>query len=114
MYDLFLFGDVFRRLEDEGKTAADNSADYLSVVSMYGGAVNESFTLSENQGSNVSVFIPACFQHIYFCTSNLWDENGVFPPSAEIARGTGKFSHKIQSGTWESTKILKGGNRHQH
>ncbi|KAL9959094.1 hypothetical protein ACROYT_G036177 [Oculina patagonica] len=110
MYDVYMFGDVLRRLEDEGKTVDDNSADYLSVINMYGGAMNESLTLSENQASNVSVFVPACFQHIYFCTSSLWDENGVFPPSAEVARGTGKFSHKIKSGIWESTKIVKGGN----
>ena len=91
LYDVFMFGDVLRKLEGEGKTMSDNSADFMSVVSMYGGAMNESLTSSDNQATNVSLFVPACFQHVYFCTSSLWDEDGVFPPEAEIARGTGKF-----------------------
>ena len=91
MYDIFMFGDVLKRLEDGGKTMTENSADYLSVVNMYGGAMNESLGFTGSQASNVSLFVPACFQHIYFCTSSLWDENGVFSPSAEITRGAGKF-----------------------
>ena len=71
MYDIFLFGDVLKRQEKEGKTVKDNSADYFSLVSMYGGAMNESITLTTgNQALNVSVFVAACFQHIYFCTSS--------------------------------------------
>ena len=91
MYDSFLLRDVFERLGDEGKTADDNFADFLSVVNMYGGEVNGSITITENQASNLSFFIPACFQHVYFVTSSLWDENGVLPPSFEIAMGSGKF-----------------------
>ena len=62
MYDIFLFGDVLKRQEKEGKTVKDNSADYFSLVSMYGGAMNESITLTTgNQALNVSVFVAACF-----------------------------------------------------
>ena len=91
MYDMFMFGEVLTRLEDEGKTAEDYSADYLSVINMYGGAMNESLTLTEGQASNVSFFTPACFQHIYLSTSSLWDENGAFQPSMEISVGSGIF-----------------------
>ena len=91
MYDIFMFGDVLRRVEEEGKSLVDNSADYLSLVSMYGGAMNQSLTLTDTRDSNVSVFLAACFQHIYLSTSSLWDDGGVLPPSVEIARGTGMF-----------------------
>ena len=91
MYDIFMFGGVLRRQEAKGKTVVDNSADYMSLVSMYGGAMNQSLSSVESQASNVSVFAPACFQHIYLCTSSLWDDNSLLRPSAEIARGTAKF-----------------------
>ena len=88
MYDSFLLRDVFGRLEDEGKTADDNFADFLSVVNMYGGEVNGSVTITNNQASNVSFFVPACFQHVYFVTSTLWGD--ILPPSFEIEAGPGK------------------------
>ena len=91
MYDSFLLRDVFERLEDEGKTAEDNFGDFLSIVHMYGGEVNGSITITENQASNVSFFIPACFQHVHLVTSSLWDENGVLPASFEIALDSGKI-----------------------
>ncbi|KAL9959098.1 hypothetical protein ACROYT_G036181 [Oculina patagonica] len=110
MYDSFLLRDAFKRLEDEGKTADENFGDFLSVVNMYGGEVNGSVTITNNEVSNVSFFIPACFQHVYFVTSSLWDENGVLPPSFEVAAGSGKFRNRIQSGTWESVQIVTGAN----
>ena len=89
MYDSFLLRDVFKRLESKGKTADVNFADFLSVVNMYGGEVNGSITITNNQASNVSFFIPACFQHVYFVTSSLWGE--ILPPSFEITVGPGRF-----------------------
>lgn len=91
MYDIFILEDLFKRLEEEGKTARDNPADYVTLVNKYGGAMNESLTTSESQTSNLSIFAPACFQHIYFSTSSLWGEEGVLPPSAEFGLGNGKL-----------------------
>ena len=91
LYDIYMFADVLKRLENEGKTVEDHMADFLSVVSMYGGAMNESLELPKNQGGNASFFVPACFQHTYFSTSSLWDSDGVLHPLVEVTRGTGKF-----------------------
>ena len=91
MYDIFILEDLFKKLSSEGKTADENSADYITLVSMYGGAMNESLTTSESEASNLSVFVPACFQHIYLSTSSLWGEEGVLPPSAEFGLGKGKL-----------------------
>ena len=91
MYDIFLLEGPFKKLEDQGKTADDNSADYVTFFNMYGGAMNESITTSENQASNLSVFIPACFQHIYFSTSSLLGEKGVLPSSEEFGLGKGRL-----------------------
>ena len=91
LYDIYMFADVLKRLENEGKTTEDNVADFLAVVSMYGGAMNESLELSSSQGGNASFFVPACFQHTYFSTSSLWDKDGVLRPLIEVTRGTGKF-----------------------
>lgn len=85
MYDIFMFGEVFKKLEAEGKASDEYSADYISALNMYGGAMNESLS-----SLNVSFFVPACFQHIYFATSSLWDENGIFPPSMEVAVANAK------------------------
>ena len=89
MYDIYMFADVLKRLEDEGKTAENNVADFLSVVSMYGGAMNESLEISN--ASLASFFVPACFQHTYFSTSSLWDEDSVLRPLIEVTRDNGKF-----------------------
>lgn len=91
MYDIFMFGEVVKTLEAEGKTANEHSADFISAINMYGGAMNESLSSSEEQSLNVSFFTPACFQHIYFATSSLWDENGIFSPSMEVVVGNAKF-----------------------
>ena len=91
MYDIFLLEDLFKKLEDQGKTADDNSADYVTFINMYGGSMNESITSSENQASNLSVFVPACFQHIYFSTSSLWGEEGALLSSNEFGLGKGKL-----------------------
>ena len=89
LYDIYMFADVLKRLEDEGKTAENNVADFLSVVSMYGGAMNESLEISKR--SRASFFVPACFQHTYFGTSSLWDEDSVLHPLIEVTRDNGKF-----------------------
>ncbi|KAL9959093.1 hypothetical protein ACROYT_G036176 [Oculina patagonica] len=106
LYDIYMFADVLKRLENEGKTAEDHVADFLSVVSMYGGAMNESMEISDK--SHASFFVPACFQHTYFSTSSLWDEDGILSPLIEVTRDNGKFSHQVKSGTWISTKITQG------
>lgn len=89
LYDIYMFADVLKRLEDEGKTAENHVADFLSVVSMYGGAMNESLEISNT--SLTSFFVPACFQHTYFSTSSLWDEDSVLRPLIEVTRDNGKF-----------------------
>ena len=89
LYDIYMFADVLKRLENEGKTAEDNVADFLTVVSMYGGAMNESLEISNK--SRASFFVPACFQHTYFGTSSLWDEGNVLRPLIEVTRDNGKF-----------------------
>ena len=86
-----MFGEVVKTLEAEGKTANEHSADFISAINMYGGAMNESLSSSKEQSLNVSFFTPACFQHIYFATSSLWDENGIFSPSMEVVVGNAKF-----------------------
>lgn len=91
LYDIYMFADVLKRLESEGKTAEDHDADFLSVVSMYGGAMNGSIELPHNTGGHSSFFVPACFQHTYFSTSSLWDTDGVLHPLVEVTRGSGKF-----------------------
>lgn len=96
LYDIYMFADVLKRLESEGKTAEDHDADFLSVVSMYGGAMNESIIeLPQNTGGHSSFFVPACFQHTYFSTSSLWDTGGVLHPLVEVTRGSGKFRWEL-------------------
>lgn len=87
LYDIYMFADVLKRLEDEGKTAEDHVADFLSAVSMYGGAMNESLEIPK--GYHASFYVPACFQHTFFSTSSLWDSH--LHPLVEVTRDNGKF-----------------------
>ena len=91
LYDIYMFADVLKRLENDGKTVEDNAADFISMVSMYGGAMNESFELPNTAGENVSFFVPACFQHTYFSMSSLWGDGGVLNSLVEVTRGSGIF-----------------------
>lgn len=91
LYDIYMFADVLKRLENNGKTVEDNAADFISMVSMYGGAMNESFELPTTAVENVSFFVPACFQHTYFSMSSLWDDGSVLNPLVEVTRGSGIF-----------------------
>lgn len=91
LYDIYMFADVLKRLENDNKTVEDNAADFISMVSMYGGAMNESFELPNTAGENVSFFVPACFQHTYFSMSSLWGNGSVLNPLVEVTRGSGIF-----------------------
>ena len=89
LYDIYMFADVLKSLESQGKTAENHVADFLSAVSMYGGAMNESLEIPQRR--RVSFFVPACFQHTYLSTSSLWDKDSVLQPLVEVTRDNGKF-----------------------
>ena len=93
VYDIYMLEDVLRGLQAEGKSLRDNTADFTSVVSMYGGAMSESITSTEGLATNMSYFTPACFQHTYFGTSSLWDlDGGLFEPVIVVNRGSARFT----------------------
>ena len=91
LYDLYMFASTLKRLENEGVSAESRPADFLTSVSMYGGAMYESLMEVQYRLQNLSFFVPACFQHIYLCSSSLWSRDGPLKSHSEITRGIAKF-----------------------
>lgn len=61
MYDIYMFGEVVKILEVEGKMVNEYFVDFIFVINMYGGVMNEFLLLLEEQLLNVSFFILVCF-----------------------------------------------------
>lgn len=61
MYDIYMFGEVVKILEVEGKMVNEYFVDFIFVINMYGGVMNEFLLLLEEQLLNV-VFL---YQYVF-------------------------------------------------
>ena len=97
LYDVFILGQSLQSVqmfqEDIDRNPVGPAIEYLTVVGEYGGVMDT--TLSEIQSSgrvDLSYYLPQCFQHIYFATSSLWGEGGVYGTDAvQIGQDIGTF-----------------------
>lgn len=89
LYDVYMLSKVIEKIADK-EDLEDKAGDLVSLVNMYGGAMKES--LDSARLPLVNFFVPACFQHVYFSTSSLWDdEGGILTSEVDVSRGTAKF-----------------------
>ena len=89
LYDVYMLSKAIEKLADK-TDLEERVGDLVSLVNMYGGAMKES--LDSTRLAKMSYFVPACFQHVYFGTSSLWDkEGGVLNSEIDVSRGTAKF-----------------------
>lgn len=104
LYDLFVLADTIAQTLVPGNDNNENDQpnlgiDFLRIVSEYGGAMNSSISTSLNIPA-LSFIVTECFQHIYFATSTLWNQDGgVFAESAveELSEDLGIFNASYRS-----------------
>lgn len=91
MYDIFIVGDIVERFSKRVAVAENGVTDLFTFMDMYGGAMNQSLFTIESSFSNLSYFVPACFQHTFFCMSSLRDEGGVLHYRKMFTQGNAVF-----------------------
>lgn len=91
MYDVFIVGDLVERFSKRVVMAENGATDLITLVDMYGGAMNQSLFAIEPSSSNLSYFVPACFQHTLFCMSSLRDQGGVLYYKKVFTQGNALF-----------------------
>ena len=91
MFDIYVIGDAMQSYVDRIFVAENGANDLLTMVDMYGGAMNQS--LLAINSPNISFFVPACFQHTYFSMSNLREKGGVLHYSRTFTQGNALFRY---------------------
>ena len=91
MYDIYIIGDIVARLSKRVSVADNGVTDLLTLIESYGGAMNQSLFAIEPRSSNLSYFVPACFQHTFFGMSSLRDEGEVLHYSRMFNQGNAFF-----------------------
>ena len=91
MYDIFIIGDIVKRFSKRVVVADNGATDLVTLIDLYGGAMNQSLFAIEPSSSNLSYFVPACFQHTFFCMSSLRDQGGVLHYRKMFTQGNALF-----------------------
>ena len=91
MFDIYIVGDAIQRLAERVTVAENGASDLLTMIDLYGGAMNQSLLVINS--SNVSVFVPACFQHTFFSMSSLREEGGVLHYDRVFTQGNVLFRY---------------------
>ena len=92
MYDVYIIGDIIERFTKRIVMVDNYGAnDLLTIVDLYGGAMNQSLFSIKPSSSNLSYFVPACFQHTFFSMSSLRDLGGVLHFSRVFTQGNALF-----------------------
>ena len=91
MYDIYIIGDSVERFSKRVNVAENGAIDLITLVDLYGGAMNQSLVSIRPSFSNISYFVPACFQHTFFSMSSLRDEDGVLHYTRMFTQGNALF-----------------------
>ena len=91
MYDIYIIGDSVERTYKRVNVAANGVTALITLVDLYGGAMNQSLVAIRPNSSNFSYFVPACFQHTFFSMSSLRDQGGVLHYSRMFTQGNTLF-----------------------
>ncbi|CAB3986485.1 palmitoleoyl- carboxylesterase notum1 -like, partial [Paramuricea clavata] len=91
MYDIYIIRDIVTRLSGRVSVAENGATDLLTAIDSYGGAMNQSLFAIKPGSSNLSYFVPACFQHTFFSMSSLRDQGGMLHYSKVFTQGNAMF-----------------------
>ena len=101
VYDVFLLANALAglvHLQNSGISSTGLALQFLMTIGEYGGAMNSSLVETAIAASQSNVkftyFAPQCFQHIYFVTSTLGEEDGLLGTEAiEISQAVATFRY---------------------
>ena len=91
MFDIYIVGEAVLRFTDRVFMAENGASDLLTMVEMYGGAMNQSLLVTYS--SNISFFVPACFQHSFFSMSSLREKGGLLQYNRLFTQGNAVFRY---------------------
>lgn len=89
MFDIYIIGDAILRYMNKVSMAENGASDLLTMIDLYGGAMNQSLLVTNSP--NVSFFVPACFQHTFFSMSSLREKGAVLHYSRVFTQGNAVF-----------------------
>ena len=89
MFDIYIIGEAVQRFTDRIIMAENGATDLLTMVEMYGGAMNQSLLVTNSP--NISFFVLSCFQHTFFSMSSLRERGGVLHYSRMFTQGNTVF-----------------------
>ena len=76
LYDVYLLAQslIGLNISEVGQKngGAGLAVKFIQTVSEYGGAMNDSLSVSSRRVARLSYYVTQCFQHIYLVTSTLW------------------------------------------
>ena len=82
LYDVYLLADSLIGLDiskvGQKNEGAGLTVKFIETVSEYGGAMNDSLSVTRRGVERLSYYVTECFQHIYLVTSTLWGEGKLF------------------------------------
>ncbi len=93
MYDIYLIGDFVTNLSKRVALAENGVANLFTAIDSYGGAMNQSLFTIESGSSNISYFVPACFQHTFFSMSSLRDQGRELYYNRAFTQGNAMFRY---------------------
>ena len=91
LYDIYIMGDVLQGMAEQANMAQNSISDLLTLIDMYGGAMNQSLVCIEGDHLNISYFAPSCFQHTFFSMSSLRDKGQLLHYSNVVTQGNAVF-----------------------
>lgn len=103
-YDIFTLEESLQELLGDNSV---NDLDFLRIFNSYGSVMNESLSQSSNAYDLLTVFAPSCTQHVYFATSDLWDEGGHLADTqlSEVNEPPFYLTNPVRDGTWNNVRI---------
>ncbi|CAB3976649.1 ABC transporter G family member 2, partial [Paramuricea clavata] len=100
MYDIYIIRNIVTRLSERVSVAENGATDLLTAIDSYGGAMNQSLFAIKPGFSNLSYFVPACFQHTFFSMSSLRDQGEMLHYSKVFTQGNALFGTSKKPGNW--------------
>eukprot|EP00731_Ephydatia_muelleri_P033340 Em0028g15a len=110
LYDVYLLAQslIGLNISEVGQknSGAGLAVKFIQTVSEYGGAMNDSLSVSSRRVARLSYYVTQCFQHIYLVTSTLWGVGNLLGNQAvDISASFGSYQESMSLNTWSSMEV---------
>eukprot|EP00731_Ephydatia_muelleri_P033327 Em0028g2a len=110
LYDVYLLAQslIGLNISEVGQknSGAGLAVKFIQTVSEYGGAMNDSLSVSSRRVARLSYYVTQCFQHIYLVTSTLWGVGNLLGNQAvDISASFASYNQFMNPSTWSSMEV---------